>query len=138
MVLRWALWCRRLLASMVYLPVFPLCHCRASRLLRIGIYHVLLASYGAEKFGALVSQQLALIAIEHIDQSNESDLHLLTRLARQHGAVSKPVAGFLVFVFKGEAKSATGQQLPGFYGLVFTTFCLRHTVPRNLVLWYLN
>jgi hypothetical protein len=26
----------------------------------------------------------------------------------------------------------------GFHGLVFTTFCLRHTVPRNLVLWYLN
>jgi hypothetical protein len=55
---------------------------------------------------------LALIAIEHIDQSNESDLHLLTRLARQHGAVSKPVAGFRGFVSKGEAKSATGQQLP--------------------------
>jgi phage protein D len=67
---------------------------------------------GEHGLSAKISEQLALIAIEHIDQSNESDLHLLTRLARQHGAVSKPVAGFLVFVFKGEAKSATGQQLP--------------------------
>lgn len=67
---------------------------------------------GEHGLSAKISEQLALIAIEHIDQSNESDLHLLTRLARQYGAVSKPVAGFLVFVSKGEAKSANGQQLP--------------------------
>lgn len=67
---------------------------------------------GEHGLSAKISEQLASIAIEHIDQSNESDLHLLTRLARQHGAVSKPVSGFLVFVLKGEAKSATGQQLP--------------------------
>ena len=67
---------------------------------------------GEHGLTAKISDQLASIAIEHIDQTNESDLHLLTRLARQHGAVSKPVAGFLVFVPKGEAKSATGQQLP--------------------------
>jgi phage protein D len=59
-----------------------------------------------------ISDQLGAITLEHIDQTNESDLHLLTRLARVQGAVSKPVAGFLVFVPKGEAKSATGQELP--------------------------
>jgi phage protein D len=67
---------------------------------------------GEHGLTAKIIDQLASIAIEHIDQTNESDLHLLTRLARQHGAISKPVAGFLVFVPKGEAKSATGQPLP--------------------------
>jgi Bacteriophage probable baseplate hub protein len=61
---------------------------------------------------AKVSDSLSNISIEHIDQTNESDLHLLTRLARERGAVAKPVAGRLVFVPRGEAKSATGQSMP--------------------------
>lgn len=51
-------------------------------------------------------------AIEHIDQTEESDLHFLTRLAREYDAVSKPVGGFWVFVPRGESKAASGQTLP--------------------------
>ncbi len=58
-----------------------------------------------------VSQQLDQVIIPHVDQTEESDLHFLTRLARQYDAVSKPASGFLLFVVKGEAKAASGQSL---------------------------
>lgn len=58
-----------------------------------------------------IAEALDGFLLEHLDQTDESDLHLLTRLAREHGAVSKPVAGYLVFVPKGEARSATGQAI---------------------------
>lgn len=54
---------------------------------------------------------LAIITPGHIDQTEESDLHLLTRLAQQYGAVAKPANGCLLFVPTGEAKSASGQTL---------------------------
>lgn len=56
--------------------------------------------------------QLAQQIIEHLDQTQESDLHLLTRIAKERGAVVKPVQGYLVMVPKGEAKSVTGVALP--------------------------
>ena len=61
---------------------------------------------------AKVADILADISIGHLDQIDESDAHLLTRLAQDYGAVAKPVSGYLVFVTKGEAKTATGQALP--------------------------
>ena len=59
-----------------------------------------------------VGEFLSPISIAHLDQTEESDLHLLTRLARQYDAVTKPVRGFLLFVPKGESKSATGKTIP--------------------------
>jgi len=59
-----------------------------------------------------VGEFLDSIFIPHLDQTIESDLHLLTRLARQYDAVSKPIGQHLLFVPKGEAKSATGRSLP--------------------------
>jgi len=61
---------------------------------------------------ARIGEALNTIPIPHLDQTEESDLHLLTRLARQHDAVAKPAGGYLLFVPKGEAKSATGKTLP--------------------------
>ena len=58
-----------------------------------------------------VSQALDHIIIPHVDQTEESDLHFLTRLARQYDAVAKPASGFLLFVLKGEAKAASGRTL---------------------------
>ncbi|MGB1374073.1 MAG: contractile injection system protein, VgrG/Pvc8 family [Aequoribacter sp.] len=58
-----------------------------------------------------IAEALDGFLLEHLDQTDESDLHLLTRLAREQGAVAKPVAGNLVFVPKGEARSATGQAI---------------------------
>lgn len=54
------------------------------------------------------SADLAGVALGHVDQTSESDLHLLTRLAEQYGATAKPANGCLLFVPTGEAKAASG------------------------------
>lgn len=61
---------------------------------------------------AKVSDAFSSILIPHLDQTNESDLHLLARLAKEHDAISKPVRDYLVFVPKGTAKSFTGKGMP--------------------------
>ncbi len=63
-------------------------------------------------YTAKVSPELAKQVIAHIDQTGESDLHFLTRLATNRGAISKAAGGLLLFVFRGQAKSATGKDLP--------------------------
>ncbi|MVF06612.1 late control protein D, partial [Serratia marcescens] len=58
-----------------------------------------------------VAEQLASIAIEHIDQVRESDAALMTRLARMYNAVSKPAGGYWLFLEQGEAATASGRRL---------------------------
>ncbi len=48
-----------------------------------------------------------------VNQTAESDINLLTRLASDIGAIAKPVAGRLILVPRGQAKSASGQALEG-------------------------
>lgn len=59
-----------------------------------------------------ISESLAAVNYTHLDQTEESDLHLLTRLARENSAVTKPVAGNLIFATRGESKSISGKDLP--------------------------
>lgn len=59
-----------------------------------------------------ISEDLASIAVAEWYQTAESDLHTLTRLGKQYGAVAKPVNRRLVFVYRGDAKTATGKTLP--------------------------
>lgn len=66
---------------------------------------------GKHQLTARVAPELAAKVLEHVDQTEESDLHLLTRLARDFGAVAKPAGGYLVFAPKGKAKSASGKAL---------------------------
>ncbi len=54
---------------------------------------------------------LAGRAIDHRDQANESDLHFLTRLGRENGAVAAPKDGCLVFAPAATGLSASGQAL---------------------------
>ena len=61
---------------------------------------------------AKVSSSLASIKLSHLTQTQESDLHLLTRLAKNYDAITKPVSGCLIFLTQGEAKAASGQELP--------------------------
>lgn len=61
---------------------------------------------------ARVGGALRAEAIPHLDQSEESDLHLLTRLARDRDAVAKQAGEWLLFVPRGEASSATGKPMP--------------------------
>lgn len=58
-----------------------------------------------------ISDKLASIAIPHVDQTEESNAHLLTRLAIDHGATFKAAGERLIFVATGEEKSATGRDI---------------------------
>ncbi len=59
-----------------------------------------------------ISVALARIRIAHVDQTDESDIHLVTRLARQYDATAKPTGGALVFVEKGSLVTPTGKAMP--------------------------
>ena len=59
-----------------------------------------------------VASDLSGVALPHIDQFNESDMHLLTRIARDHDAIAKANAGKLVFAHKGQGKTVSGKAMP--------------------------
>lgn len=62
-----------------------------------------------------VSPELAAVELDHIDQTNESDMNLLTRLARSMDAIAKAAGGRLIFVSQGENATASGAALPTVY-----------------------
>lgn len=59
-----------------------------------------------------IAEKFQKIKIEQLDQTFESDLSLMTRLADQYGALAKPASGYLVFVERGASVDATGAPLP--------------------------
>lgn len=59
-----------------------------------------------------ISAKLADIQITHISQTNESDGHFLTRLAKLNDALFSVKNHSLIFVAKDDAKSASGKELP--------------------------
>lgn len=59
-----------------------------------------------------IADKFQKIKIEQLDQTFESDLSLITRLADQYGALAKPASGYLVFVERGASVDATGAPLP--------------------------
>ncbi len=64
-------------------------------------------------YTGVVHPSLAGVVIPHIDQTSESDLHLLRRMAKQYGAMLKAVAGRIVLAPRGRGRSAgTNQSLP--------------------------
>lgn len=60
----------------------------------------------------IIADTLKQSMIEHVDQTDESDLHFLTRLGKAYGAIAKPAEGRLLFVPEGEAKTASGKSIP--------------------------
>lgn len=73
------------------------------------IVRVIAAEHGLQP---RVAESLAHIFIAHIDQTGESDLHFLTRLAQEYDAVAKPAGPNLVFLPRDQGKTASGQVLP--------------------------
>lgn len=59
-----------------------------------------------------VAQSLQSITLPHIDQLDESDINLLTRIAKKYDAIVKPAAGKLALAKRGESKSVSGKPLP--------------------------
>ena len=59
-----------------------------------------------------VGATLAGIRVGHIDQTDESDLHFLTRLAERYDAVATIKAGILLFLPAGQGTTAGGLPIP--------------------------
>lgn len=57
---------------------------------------------GRHGLGTVVSPKLGALKYKHEAQTEESDLHLLTRLARDHDAVAKVAGGKIVFMGRDE------------------------------------
>lgn len=51
-------------------------------------------------------------ALDHLDQTNESDASFLMKLARQYGAIASVKDGNLLFIRQGQGKTASGKLLP--------------------------
>ncbi len=61
---------------------------------------------------AAVDAILAAKPILQLDQARESDANLLTRLGEEYDAVATVKAGYLLFMPKGQGKTASGKDLP--------------------------
>lgn len=66
---------------------------------------------GRHNLKPTVADSLAKIAIAHIDQTHESDMSFLTRLAKRYDAVMNVKDGNLLFMPIGQARTASGKQL---------------------------
>lgn len=64
------------------------------------------------KLVASLARDLAEINIPHIDQSQESDIKFLTRLAERNGAEVSVKAGKLLFLKAGRGMTASGKPIP--------------------------
>ncbi|MBI9110126.1 contractile injection system protein, VgrG/Pvc8 family [Maridesulfovibrio ferrireducens] len=73
----------------------------------------LVATVGADHgLDPAVASDLSGVGLPHIDQINESDMHLLTRIAADHDAIAKANGGKLVFAHKGQGKTISGKSMP--------------------------
>ena len=59
-----------------------------------------------------IDPALAAREVKHLDQTGESDVHLITRLGQRHDAVCTVKAGTLLFVPIGSGVTASGLVLP--------------------------
>lgn len=64
------------------------------------------------KLTPALGDDIAGVAIDHLDQTNESDASFLMRLGRQCGAVACVKSGNLLFIRQGQGKTASGKPLP--------------------------
>lgn len=67
---------------------------------------------GEHGYAGRVHSSLSGVTIPHIDQTSESDLHVLRRLAREHDATLKTAGGYLVLEPRGIGQSAGGSPMP--------------------------
>ncbi|KAB2978032.1 MULTISPECIES: contractile injection system protein, VgrG/Pvc8 family [unclassified Wolbachia] len=67
----------------------------------------------AEKhgYGCRVAEEFENVLIPHINQIDESDISLLTKIATEREGMAKLAGGYILFIPKGKAKSATGKAL---------------------------
>ena len=73
---------------------------------------ILQAIAGRQQLQARIDAGLAARAIAHVDQTNESDVNFVSRLARLHDAVATVKRGRLLFLPIVGTKTSTGQAIP--------------------------
>lgn len=61
-------------------------------------------------YKARISPELFGKKVCHMDQT-ESDIHFLTRIAKEQGAIAKVAGGFIIFIIEGSGKSVTGRNI---------------------------
>ncbi|HBU2528315.1 TPA: phage late control D family protein [Klebsiella pneumoniae] len=66
------------------------------------------------KLTPVISEQLMSAEIDHADQTQESDISFLTRMADLLGAIATVKNGSLLFILSGGGVSANGKALPEF------------------------
>lgn len=62
-------------------------------------------------YGYKVAEEFKNVLITHINQTEESDISLLTKIAIEREAMVKLAGGYILFISKNMAKSATGKAL---------------------------
>lgn len=73
---------------------------------------VIEAIAGAYGLGAVVSAAFSTINLVHLDQANESDANLLSRLGLENDAIATVKAGRLLFMPVGKSVTGSGLNLP--------------------------
>ncbi|WP_349966999.1 phage late control D family protein [Wolbachia endosymbiont of Armadillidium arcangelii] len=74
-----------------------------------------------------VAERFENIFIPHTIQADESDMSFLEGLGKKYDALVKPAGGYIIFIPKGEARSATGKML----GTTVLT-------PKDIINWEVN
>ncbi|OHV11191.1 contractile injection system protein, VgrG/Pvc8 family [Kushneria phosphatilytica] len=67
---------------------------------------------GRHELSPVVGDTLSGIRIDHIDQTDESDLNFLTRLGKRYDAIAAIKSERMLFTLVGEALTASGLALP--------------------------
>jgi phage protein D len=78
---------------------------------KVTISAIVIAIAGKHKLKPVIGPALAKIAIPHIDQTHESDMAFLTRLAKRYDAVMTVKEGRLLFMPIGMGVTASGKDL---------------------------
>ncbi len=76
------------------------------------LFSIVSAIAKAHEFEAIIDNQLNEIYIKHIDQTDESDISFLSRLAKDHDSFIKFIDDKLIFIKKGTGTSISGVELP--------------------------
>lgn len=67
---------------------------------------------GEHGMRSAVSASLTEIKLPHVDQLEESDINLLSRILREHDGIAKPGDGRIVVAKRGESLTASGKAMP--------------------------
>ena len=79
---------------------------------RTSMGRIIQAIAAANQLTPAIPDWLARQTVEHIDQTNESDINLLTRLAERFDAIATVKQGRLIFCKMGDAETVTGKPFP--------------------------